>query len=35
MNTLLAQAVRGFTLGVIIALAYGPVPDAKDHLPKK
>lgn len=35
MNPLFLQAVRGFTLGFIVALAYGPVPDAKDHLPKK
>jgi len=28
-------AVRGITLGIILALAYGDIPQAKDHLPKK
>lgn len=35
MNTNRLVVVRGVTLGIILALAYGDVPQAKDHLPKK
>jgi hypothetical protein len=35
MNPNLLIAVRGVTLGIILALAYGDIPQAKDHLPKK